>query len=154
MYPNLFLSIIWYQGEIPEDLSFFSSYTQHCIFSTPFTQTDVTRQEYLCKCLWVWMSEEVCCGLLNGHSRRWQAPKQAIAGLEHTPSGKPQPLLYQPTTAWPGHGHLLIPFLCLSLSLFFLWEVDPLNFLTNSRCPGSVVKGLFMCRKIKFICCC
>lgn len=65
------------------------------------------------------MSEEVCCGLLNGQSRWWWAPWQASAGLEHTPSGKPQPLLYQPMTAWPSHGHLLTPSLCLSVSPSF-----------------------------------
>ena len=110
--------------------------------------------------VFVCVSEEVCCGLLNGHSRWWQAPRQASAGLEHTPSGKSQPLLYQPMTAWPRDSHLLTPFLCLSaclsLSLFFFLskEVDPLNFLTNFRCPGSAVKGLSLCGKMRFICSC
>lgn len=92
--------------------------------SKPFTQTQVTRQEALSKCV----SEEVCCGLLNGHSRRRRrAPRRAVAGLQRPPSGKPQPLLYQPTTGWPGRDLLLIPFLFLSVlsssSFFSVWRL-------------------------------
>lgn len=111
------------------------------------------RQMSHIKSLCVYVCLSVCCGLLNGHSRWWKAPRQASVGLEHTPSGKPQHLLYQPMTAWPCR--LLAPFLCLSVSpppVFLSKEADPLNFLTNFRCPGSAVKGLFLCRKIKCIC--
>lgn len=134
-------------GNLTGILIFLRSCTQHLESFHPFHPYRChASRVFKCLRVRVCVSEEVCCGWLNGHSRRWQAPWLAIAGLEHTPSGKP--LLYQPTAAWLGHRHLLISFLWLSASLslfiFLCQGVDPLTFLTNFRCPGSVMKGLFV----------
>lgn len=106
-YFFFFVHMIWSLCETSQHFLFLK--VIHLGVFPPLSPRQMSHIKSLC----VYVCLSVCCGLLNGHSRWWKAPRQAGVGLEHTPSGKPQHLLYQPMTAWPCR--LLAPFLCLSV---------------------------------------